>query len=1068
MDTENQTTTSPEKEEESQPSTIGQSEPSTSSGIKQRLRPRKPVESAKKKKIQIISNEPYSGQLPEVVAQMSQNTNNVEVPQSVTFVPFYIQGNDLIPISMENIYSNTIVSNEIAVAIPSEATIATVQEIPQPSQIETAKISVEIQTKTIDIEPEVKPCTPKFVTNQSFLESKSKSTPRRKANHIRILDFNQTPSLRRLSTVAESSTPPSHGIPLKTPGSAPPTMGSSKLIRKEETKLPPITEAVIDDSSNSNSVCVTPKVQKKAQRRKITDPKKDEKMNTSGDFSSNLDWNDIKAQRNLPIDVLMRQQNQQREAMGGEETKGGKRKSRRLKGQTLDESLTKKTVTKKRKTPVKKKKQNEKKKIIEDTEIDENKPLSTIKFKIASPRKVAALKKTPKKKKESIVNKAKAKFEAQEVKEKAKEDEIPQSSELNRSDTVQEVAHFLTGISDVILSTKKNPDMINLNETPSKAFLDTLQTPFKEQLIAPLPNTPRFAIPLDNSETPAPKIYSNGSELKSLIKCNDILTPSFPITPGIKETPPKDIADGASPSIPSGYESRRTDYSSCSSYYKPDESEDVVHTFNQKGRGSERFSESEKASESEPERPLRIVTDVMSSAKKVECQGAIVERVKSFTEEQKEIPTPHYLMVEEGILSESFITETAESSSSTCTTCSTCSSGSSSDIADVQQLISEELPETEEKEKDWVCHTIDAEATTSSVVNEETGEVRFPIRNWITPRKEEPDPSIEEQRRMDEIRAEMEKRAKYEELKKEMELKRQRMLQNIKKDSSKIKLDSNATQKFTNRNLKTYKYPPQMSKTVVTTRKDEILSQQHVDRPKPTTLKLIPSITTSRRKSATPKKTIVINELPRQESPTKERKKRKKENPTKSPAKQERVTIENLNDNAVMPENTHLSLNVSTSFENSFEDESACTVVKVDTKSDNQKSVKEDNKSTEVLKNNDESEGEESESDYELEIRSANDQKIINIRQQENFQQLANGDKDSKIHPIIVNFNEMKLTLQDSGNMEIFTMDPETTKKSSNSNKKSSKKDSKTSSQKNGRKSESNKPEKLKTDSEEK
>jgi hypothetical protein len=64
-------------------------------------------------------------------------------------------------------------------------------------------------------------------------------------------------------------------------------------------------------------------------------------------------------------------------------------------------------------------------------------------------------------------------------------------------------------------------------------------------------------------------------------------------------------------------------------------------------------------------------------------------------------------------------------------------------------------------------------------------------------------------------------------------------------------------------------------------------------------LKLIAS-SSSRRKSATPRKTI---ELPRQLSPLKREK--KSESSGKSPLKTDRLSLESVTDNAVMPKTSH-------------------------------------------------------------------------------------------------------------------------------------------------------------------
>ncbi|XP_055543650.1 titin [Wyeomyia smithii] len=102
-----------------------------------------------------------------------------------------------------------------------------------------------------------------------------------------------------------------------------------------------------------------------------------------------------------------------------------------------------------------------------------------------------------------------------------------------------------------------------------------LQTPFKTDL-ANFPITPRFLIPEQLQDTPMTKIMRDlkGIEASSsMTKSCEIQTPNFPITPGLNSTP-KSI-NSVSPHSNTGLSSRRTDYSSGSSYYKPDESEDL-------------------------------------------------------------------------------------------------------------------------------------------------------------------------------------------------------------------------------------------------------------------------------------------------------------------------------------------------------------------------------------------------------------------------------------------------------------------------------------------------------------
>ncbi len=313
-----------------------------------------------------------------------------------------------------------------------------------------------------------------------------------------------------------------------------------------------------------------------------------------------------------------------------------------------------------------------------------------------------------------------------------------ENSDLNRSDTVQEVATLLTNLPETILAKTNSATSLDENNKIDPKVL--LETPLKlDGDMSPLPNTPRFAIPLvakSTHETPVPKAISSTttvtSAIQSLVKVCDILTPSFPITPGFKETPAK---SENSPTSGGGYSSRKTDYSSCSSYYKPDESEEINQNFEsmiKQARERNSQSESDGATATEPE----VNQARVGSAKKVECPGAI-DRVTSFSEETKEVPIPHYTMMEEGVLSESMLTTASDSDdSSSSFTCSTCSTDPSSEENTTDILNHTDLPE-DPVDGEWKCKDAVVNESNNSLVDEKTGEVRFPLRNLMTPRKME-------------------------------------------------------------------------------------------------------------------------------------------------------------------------------------------------------------------------------------------------------------------------------------------------------------------------------------------
>ncbi|CRK96463.1 CLUMA_CG009920, isoform A [Clunio marinus] len=1039
--------------------------------LKRRLRPRSErsavkTQSARKKKINIISNEPYNGIVP-AVANLSpvslSEEQSTELPQMLIQMPLFVQnGNEMIPV-MQNIPSSVVESSSGIIELSLETFTTAQAVINNETEYTTATATMNIE-KVVNIENQQE-STPKFTNFTNFPSlhaSKCNSTPRRKASHIRILNFNETPGNRRLSSIKEFQTPSDAGIVRTTPGSAPQflhSLGKANNDDGNEKK-----EVLIDENSNSNSNSIsnTPKVIKNLRGRKISVAKKEEKeTKTSPSFLENLTYNDTKKMRNLPIDQQMRLLNQIKEDIVMKEMKRQSPKKKKT-NRKKEVSNAKEKIKGKTKTPKKVAKVEKS----PSTDSDENRPLSKMKFKIASPRKMTP-KKSVKKKEKKIV------------------EEPP--VELNRSDTVQEVAtilidlsattssHLTENVVQVAAETNKKLEDENQNLqdliTPIK---DSLETPFKIDALTPLPNTPRFAIPLTTSslhETPITKVIVNSLSTittTSLAKACDILTPSFPITPGSKFTPPKDVVDG-SPSASSVYSTRRTDYSSCSSYYKPDETEEVdLNSF-----PSRRHSESD-GNCCVNERRIKVV----GSARKVECPGAM-ERVKSFTEDSKELPTPHYTMMDEGVLSESVMTTATDdsSNSSSSFTCSTCSTDDSSDDNIVEKLDKAEK-NVEEKDSEWQCDDLEKQTAScsSSIVDERTGEVRFPLRNWMTPKKIDELPSnhqeikkkAEEEKETNKIKLMLNEKSKVSVMSveeqhklrlKENEAVKQRTLQKIRKESAAI--NARSFPKMKKSNVKSFKLPAEsVPRSVVgMSRKDHILQQNLTERPRPTPLKLISS--SSRRKNATPRKTIVIDELPRQPSPIKKKKSTTKaEKP--SPVKIEsQLLLENATDNAMMPEDA-LGLNLSSSFNSSFEDESICTVVKKP--SEESTTIIEEGSNTfqrsliaqgfekieakelqtelvdklekipeppaleveAAASESDDDDDDESESEEELELctAEANERNVFHHEESDNCHLHIPSLLPMKISTMILKFEEQTVTLSDSGEFDLFTMEP--------------------------------------------
>lgn len=599
---------------------------------------------------------------------------------------------------------------------------------------------------------------------------------------------------------------------------------------------------------------------------------------------------------------------------------------------------------------------------------------------MTSPRKAALLRKTPKKKKSkspgvsikspipsikspvmsvmsiltpNIDDIKQKKPEKEEEGEKLQvdiiEEEPPDTSDLNRSDSVQEVAALLTHLPETILAKTNSKNLDDKNMIEANILLET---PLKMDCsMSPLPNTPRFAVPIvitSTQETPIPKAVKTVTTIaaiSSIVKHCDILTPSFPLTPGFKDITPLKSDQSPTSLSASGYSSRRTDYSSCSSYYKPDESEEVTRNIDsiiKKARNRNSQSESDNGAmiTIEEEHSIKIR---VGSAKKVEVPGAM-ERVNSFAEDiTKEITIPHYTMMEEGLLSESIVTTASDSDSSSSFTCSTCSTDpSTDDNATMEFLNQSEIPEDDAPDSEWHCEKVDEVAeSNNSLVDEKTGELRFPLRNLMTPRKVE-----EEIKTIIEETAIVETKESEEEVKNRfatnLEAVKQRTLRIIKSESAGGASKKNQT-KFKRSNAKAFKVPAEQPRQIPQSRREQILSQNLSNRSRPTPLKLIASAATSslslsssssssRRKNATPRKTIVIDDLPKAASPLKKQRKIKKksESPMKpSPVNLERLSLENISDNAVMPDE-HPSLNISSSFNdgnNSEHENTSITVI---------------------------------------------------------------------------------------------------------------------------------------------
>ncbi|XP_055682414.1 titin-like isoform X2 [Lutzomyia longipalpis] len=287
------------------------------------------------------------------------------------------------------------------------------------------------------------------------------------------------------------------------------------------------------------------------------------------------------------------------------------------------------------------------------------------------------------------------------VDQKTAEDEerVGQEEPVMTIDVATEVADRAPGVQNLF------PEPQAPEKSAEKIFSLSalLETPFKDELLAQFPATPRFLIP---NWTPAIKAPF-GSLPESEIKLPELTTPLFPITPGLKVTPERE-----SPQI--GPCNRPTDYSSSSSYYKPDESEDTDQKIENLIKATRRNrAESERAEETGQQ-----VIFIAKTPIKVD-NPAVLERVKSFTEATTDL---HYNFVFGPDLTGDQ-EMSSDSSSSSESSSSDSSSSSSSDTSSSYD---------EEKDQNWVSP--EDPPKTNQLIND-SGEIRFPLRNWMTPKK---------------------------------------------------------------------------------------------------------------------------------------------------------------------------------------------------------------------------------------------------------------------------------------------------------------------------------------------
>ncbi|XP_017472246.1 PREDICTED: serine-rich adhesin for platelets-like [Rhagoletis zephyria] len=364
-----------------------------------------------------------------------------------------------------------------------------------------------------------------------------------------------------------------------------------------------------------------------------------------------------------------------------------------------------------------------------------------------------------------------------------------------------------------------------------------LETPFKAPTtLGEVPPTPGMPVPI--LDTPASKLgdiplstsYLFGSLTKS-----ELETPQLSaITPGIRFTP-----FGSSRDVTPRSVAPATDYSSGGSYYKPDESDDLDRKFDKLLKDSaqkQKQKEEEKQSHAAEVKNLlfedqRETTElhmeqkqdaicVEIPAEKLRVEPIVLKRVKSFGAEGTEDGEgatasinidPHYMLASE--LPEICAEEESSNSSSTFSSSSSSSSSnssssSSSSSSDSSAALHKATAKAEEQKKSpdnnlrlsldnlsSISSTEDEEWQKLAVTEEENsqlvgndGEVRYPVRSWLTPSKVEQHSARDAQERVlptiIKVTVPLKSAEKKNRLEEDLQQKRERMMEKLKRDAN--------------------------------------------------------------------------------------------------------------------------------------------------------------------------------------------------------------------------------------------------------------------------------------------
>ncbi|XP_075155554.1 multi sex combs [Haematobia irritans] len=395
--------------------------------------------------------------------------------------------------------------------------------------------------------------------------------------------------------------------------------------------------------------------------------------------------------------------------------------------------------------------------------------------------------------------------------------------------------HTICHVNEVLEREKRTSNIAFLLETPYK---DPNISNFSSTGIPPTPGifAPSLETPAGKNKNPQDEMVASTSFLFGSLTKSELDTPMLSaLTPGFRFTP-FGMKEIATPRSVTG-----TEYSSGGgSYYKPDESEDLDRNIDkilrdsaQKALQQERNDETDRTEDDDDEREegeIRSPTkpeseednnqeiEVEIPVEKLKVEPIVLKRVKSFgCEAVDSIETakidPHYTLASglpeisaaEDSNSTSSSSSSSGSSSSSNSSNSTRSSASKSStksktvlevktpkkLSDLDNL--SEISSTEDEE--WKKCVVSDNNENSQLVNID-GEVRYPVRSWLTPVKENVPvedslavpPVSGTSANLSTIKVTLPLKSAEKRIRqvKELEMKRERMKEKLKRDASSI------------------------------------------------------------------------------------------------------------------------------------------------------------------------------------------------------------------------------------------------------------------------------------------